>query len=231
METEIYWCRVFQANVKGWDIILEWKAFRGICVKGVNLIHNLAAHSHFCDQNRLCMCWEGKERRLFRKLPLWSGFKMKEPGSHSNSSTEGCWWVCVCPGSRAGELSDTLVVWTENREWSGCKELRFEKLTEWDGWRGAEHMDPPECSWTVLTLDVRKEVGVVPSQFWGEFCLWYTCKHCQCEGPGVETGTESSEADREVFQEGVVIVGVLSLATFEARGWRLWTLGTSNWWP
>lgn len=70
METKIYWYRVFQDNVKVWDIILEWKAFRGICVKGVNLIHNLAAHSRFCDKNRLYMCWEGKERRLFRKLPL-----------------------------------------------------------------------------------------------------------------------------------------------------------------
>ena len=32
-------------------------------------------------------------------------------------------------------------------------------------------MDLPESSWTVFILNVRKEVGVVPSQFWGEFCL------------------------------------------------------------
>ena len=41
--------------MRGRDIILAWKAFRGICVKGVNLIHNLEAHSHFCDKNRLCV--------------------------------------------------------------------------------------------------------------------------------------------------------------------------------
>ena len=51
----------------------------------------------------------------------------------------------------------------------------------------------------------------------------------QCEGPRAETGTESSEPDREVFQEGVVVLGMLPLATFEARRQRLWTLGTSNW--
>ena len=72
----------------------------------------------------------------------------------------------------------------------------------------------------------RLELSLLSS---GENSACDTHASSQCEGPGAETGTESSEPDREVFQEEVVVVGMLPMATFEARGQRLWTLGISNW--
>lgn len=60
--------------------------------------------------------------------------------------------LCICFGSSAGELSDALVVWRENQEWSDCKELRLEKLIEWEGYRGQSTWVPPESLWTVFLL-------------------------------------------------------------------------------